>query len=139
MIQAGHAGSLQPLHCERLFRALVDFLERAGLLLGVRLAEPEEDVRNFGPRHSFPMISEFAGWFVSRLEVGQWLQAGDVVGYVYDGFSGELRREVHAPVSGLLAGIRRQPLLCEGDLVARILSKQEVGDVADTYLMGHGQ
>ena len=139
VIQAGHAGSMQPQHCERLFRALVDFLERAGVLIGVRLAEPDEDVHAFGPRQSFPIISERAGWFVSRLEVGQWLQAGELVGYVYDGFSGDLSCEVHTPVSGLLSGIRRQPLLCEGDLVARILSTHEVGDVADTYLMGHGQ
>jgi uncharacterized protein len=139
IVQAGHADSLQSQHCERLFRALIDFLERAGILVGVRLAEPEEDVQFFGPRQSFPLISEHAGWFVSRLEVGQWLLAGELVGYVYDGFSGEQRAEVHAPVSGLLAGIRRQPLLCEGDLVARVLTRNEVGDVADTYLMGHGQ
>jgi predicted deacylase len=139
VVQAGWAGSMQPAHCERLFRALIDFIERAGLLAGVRLAEPEEDVHVFGPRHAFPIIAEHAGWFVSRLEVGQWLQAGELLGYVYDGFTGDLRAEVHTPVSGLLSGIRRQPLLCEGDLVARILSRQEVGDVADTYLMGHGQ
>jgi uncharacterized protein len=139
VVQAGHADSLQSQHCERLFRALIDFLERAGILVGVRLAEPEEDVQLFGPRQSFPLISEHAGWFVSRLEVGQWLLAGELVGYVYDGFSGEQRAEMHAPVSGLLAGIRRQPLLCEGDLVARILTRHEIGDVADTYLMGHGQ
>lgn len=139
IVQAGHADSLQAQHCERIFRALIDFLERAGLLVGVRLAEPEDEVRFFGPRSSFPLISEHAGWFVSRLEVGQWLLAGELVGSVYDGFSGELRTEVRAPVSGLLAGVRRQPLLCEGDLVARILTRHEVGDVADTYLMGHGQ
>ena len=139
ILQAGHADGLQAPHCERMFRALIDFLERAGLLIGVRLAEPEEDVQFFGPRNVFPLISEYAGWFVSRLEVGQWLLAGELIGSVYDGFSGEQRAEVHAPVSGLLAGIRRQPLLCEGDLVARILTRHEVGDVADTYLMGHGQ
>ena len=139
VVQAGHAGSLQPQHCERLFRALIDFLEHAGVLVGVRLAEPEEDVHFFGPQHSLPLISDHAGWFVSRLEVGQWLLAGELVGYVYDGFSGEQRAELHAPVSGLLAGIRRQPLLCEGDLVARILTRHEVGPVADTYLMAHGQ
>lgn len=139
VIQAGHAGSLQPVHCERLFRALVDFLERAGVLVGVRLAEPEEDVHAFGPRQSFPMIAEHAGWFVSRLEVGQWLQAGDLVGYVYDGFHGDLAAEIRSPVSGLLSGIRRQPLLCEGDLVARILVRSPVAAMPDTYLMGHGQ
>jgi hypothetical protein len=139
VVQAGHAGSLQPQHCERLFRALIDFLEHAGVLVGVRLAEPEEDVHYFGQQQSFPLISDHAGWFVSRLEVGQWLLAGERVGSVYDGFSGEPRAELHAPVSGLLAGIRRQPLLCEGDLVARILTREEVGAVADTYLHGHGQ
>ena len=139
VVQAGHAGSLQPPHCERLFRALVDFLERSGLLVGVRLSEPEEEVHAFGPRRSFPLISERAGWFVSRLEVGQWLQAGEPVGFVYDGFTGDLTEEVRTPVSGLLSGIRRHPLLCEGDLVARILTRHEHAAAPDTYLMGHGQ
>jgi predicted deacylase len=139
VLQAGHAGGLQPVHCERLFRALVDFLERSGLLVGVRLAEPEEDVHAFGPRQSFPLISEHAGWFVSRLEVGQWIQAGESIGYVYDGFRGDLTVEIRSPVSGLLSGIRRQPLLCEGDLVARVLVRDEVSFLPDTYLMGHGQ
>jgi len=139
IVQAGYAGTLQSQHCERLFRALIDFLERAGLLVGVRLAEPEEDVHGFGPRSAFPLIADHAGWFVSRLEVGQWLQAGEAIGYVYDGFNGDLRTEVHTPVSGLLAGIRRQPLLCEGDLLARLLTREDFEGVADTYLMGHGQ
>jgi hypothetical protein len=139
VVQAGHAGSLQPAHCERLFRALVDFLERSGLLVGVRLAEPETDVHAFGRRQIFPLISERSGWFVSRLEVGQWLQAGETVGFVYDGFTGDLAQEIQTPVSGLLSGIRRHPLLCEGDLVARLLTRQEHATAPDTYLMGHGQ
>jgi predicted deacylase len=139
VIQCGHAGGLQPAHCERLFRALVDFLERAGLLVGVRLAEPEEDVHGFGPRQSFPLISEHAGWFVSRFEVGQWVQAGEEIGSVYDGFRGDLTAGIRSPVSGLLSGIRRQPLLCEGDLVARVLIREEVSFLPETYLMGHGQ
>lgn len=139
VIQAGHAGALQPAHCERLFRALLDFLEREGVLWGVRLAEVEEEVHAFGPRQAFPVISEHAGWFVSRLKVGQWLRAGDRVGFVYDGFTGEQRADVKTPAAGLLAGLRRQPLLCEGDLLARILTREQVGVVAETYLMGHGQ
>ena len=91
VIQVGQAGSLQQEHCERLFRALIDLLEQLGLVVGLRLAEPENDVHFFGPRQTFPLIGEHAGWFVSRLEVGQWLQAGDLIGYVYDGFEGELR------------------------------------------------
>ena len=71
--------------------------------------------------------------------MGQWLQAGDLIGYVYDGFSGELRAELRAPVAGLLAGIRRQPLLCEGDLVARLLSREPFPTPADTFIDAQGQ
>jgi hypothetical protein len=139
VIQAGQAGSLQQEHCERLFRSLVDLLEELGLVVGLRLAEPESDVHSFGPRQIFPVIGEHAGWFVSRLEVGQWLQAGDLIGYVYDGFEGSLRAELRAPVAGLLAGIRRQPLLCEGDLVARLLSREPFPTPADTFIDAQGQ
>ena len=79
------------------------------------------------------------GFFVSRLAVGRWLQAGDVIGKVYDGFDGEQRHEVRAPIAGLLSGLRRQALLFEGDLIARIQSRQSVGEGVDTYLHGQGQ
>ena len=139
VVQAGQAGSLQQEHCERIFRALIDLLEQLGLVSGLRLAEPENDVHFFGPRQTFPVIGEHAGWFVSRLEVGQWLQAGDLVGFVYDGFEGKLRGEIRAPVSGLLGGLRRQPLLCEGDLVARLLSREPFPTPADTFIDAQGQ
>jgi len=65
-------------------------------------------------------MAEKAGFFVSKLEVGAWLKAGDLIGYLYDGFTGKVREEMHAPVGGLLLGLRRQPLVFEGDLIARI-------------------
>ena len=139
VIQAGHAGGLQPAHCERVFRALVGFLLRTGAAEGLSLSDPEHEVHAFGPRQALPLISDHAGWFVSRLEVGRWLRPGDLVGYVYDGFSGELGAEIRSPVAGLLSGIRRQPLLCEGDLVARLLTREEFAHAPETYLMGHGQ
>jgi hypothetical protein len=38
-----------------------------------------------------------------------------------------------------VSGLRRHPLLCEGDLVARMLVREVVTAMPDTYLMGHGQ
>ena len=139
VIQAGQAGSLQTAHCERLFRALVAFLYRTGLLDGVTLSDEDEDIHYFGLDQNLSMISEHAGLFVSKLEVGRWVHTGDVIGLVYDGFSGELRAELKTPVAGLLSGLRRQPLLCEGDLLARILVRHHVAEGADTYLHGQGQ
>jgi N-acyl-D-aspartate/D-glutamate deacylase len=51
---------------------------------------------------------------------------------------GELRAEIHAPLSGLLSGLRRQPMLYEGDLIARLQSSQPVPEVADTFVPGQG-
>jgi predicted deacylase len=139
VIQGGQATVLDPGHCERLFRALVAFLYRTGMLHGRQLSAEDDDVHHFGIGQTLPLISEHAGFFVSRLEVGRWLQAGDVIGKVFDGFGGEQRHEVRAPVAGLLSGLRRQALLFEGDLVARIQSRQSVGEGVDTYLHGQGQ
>jgi len=139
VIQVGQASVLQPGHCERLFRALVGFLVRTDTLGGTPLAEEEEDVHYFGISQTLPVISGHAGLFVSPLRVGRWLQAGELIGQVYDGFNGELHVEIQTPVAGLLSGIRRQPLLFEGDLIARIQSQHPVGESVDTYLRGQGQ
>ena len=56
---------------------------------------------------------------------------------VFDGFEGDLRAEIHAPLSGLLITCGAV-MLYEGDLIARIQSGQIV-DVADTFLSGQGQ
>lgn len=140
VIQAGHAGDLQLPHCERLFRSLVTFCCRTGVLEGTRIADEDDDTHHFGVRQTLPLIAKRAGVFVSKATIGAWLHTGDVIGYVYDTFDGSLRDEVRAPLPGLLSGLRRYPLLCEGDLVARLQTTGELStDVADTFLHGHGQ
>jgi predicted deacylase len=139
VVQVGQAGVLQPWHCARLFRAIVGFLVRTRLLTGTALADEDEDVHYFGPQQTLPLISSHAGLFVSRHPVGRWVPAGEVIGQVYDGFHGDLQQEITAPVAGLLSGIRRQPLLFEGDLIARLQSRQPVAEAVDTYLEGKGQ
>lgn len=138
VLQAGQAGGLQLHHCERLFNALVSFLLRTGVLEGEPFDE-EEDTHLFGLRQTLPLISETAGLFVSHLPVGRWVQASETIGHVYDAFEGVPLTEVRAPVSGLLSGVRRQPLLCEGDLIARIQTRENLPETVDTYLLGHGQ
>ena len=139
VLQVGQGGLVQLAHCERLFRALVGFISRIGVLAGTELAAEDDEVRYFGLRQTLPLMAERAGFFVSTLQVGAWLSAGDTIGYVYDGFDGSLRATVTTPRSGLLSGLRRQSILFEGDLVARIQTREEVSEEADTYLYGHGQ
>jgi hypothetical protein len=120
-IHAGQAGSLQTRHCETLFRALVSFLDRTGIVGGLNLTGEEEELRYFGLRQIFVVLAEQPGIFSSRLEVGRWVRVGEELGQIYDSFSGGVRVRVAAPVAGLLASLRRQPLLGKGELLARIL------------------
>ncbi|HHW76286.1 MAG TPA: hypothetical protein GX399_04510 [Xanthomonadaceae bacterium] len=121
VIHAGQAGSLQTRHCETLFRALVAFLDRTGIVGGLNPTEEEEELRYFGLRQVFVVMAQQSGIFSSRLDVGRWIRVGEELGQIYDSFSGGVRARVVAPVAGLLASLRRQPLLYKGDLVARIL------------------
>jgi len=123
VLRGGRAGEVQLHHCERIFQSILDFMYRAGILEGRDVGEVEEDQHCFGAEQSFRIISDKAGFFVSKLEVGQWLKVGDLVGYLYDGFTGKVREEIFSPYKGLLLALRRQPLVFEGDLIARIQTK----------------
>jgi len=118
LLVAGRSGELQPACCERLFRSLVAFMKHTGILADVRLAEEEDDLHYFAAEQIFSLQSESAGLFVFRQEPGQWLRAGDVLGYLYDVADGALLKEVKSPVNGLLAAVRRAPLVVEGTVLA---------------------
>lgn len=139
VLQAGKAGDLQPRHCEELFRALVAFLQRSGVIGGLELSDEEEDLHYFGLRQTYALLSEQAGFFVCRLEVGRWVQAGQLVGHIYDGFTGDIRADVITPVAGLVSSLRRQPLLFEGDMIMRIQTLDEAGNDVEAMMHGQGQ
>lgn len=122
VIHAGQAGALQTSHCETLFRALAAFMDRTGLISGLRLATEDEDLRYFGLQQVVTVTAEQSGLFASEQEVGRWVRAGEVLGQVYDSLTGGIQARVLAPAAGLLASLRRQPLLQPGNLVARILT-----------------
>lgn len=123
-IVVGRGGQLVPAFCESVFRALLAFMSRLGLLHGVDLQEDDADLHYFESDRRFDLRCGARGLFVTRRNVGDWLQAGDTVGTVYDAFDGDPRHEVHTPVGGLLSALRRQPLVEEGAMVACVLATQ---------------
>ncbi|QQS54938.1 MAG: hypothetical protein IPM89_03640 [Candidatus Competibacteraceae bacterium] len=122
VIHAGQAGTLQTGHCEALFRALVAFLDRTGIIGGLRPSNEDEDLHYFGLEQICVVLAEQSGIFSSNLNVGRWVRAGEALGHIHDGLSGDIPAPVAAPVTGLLASLRRQPLLCAGGLVAQVLT-----------------
>ncbi|OIO56575.1 MAG: hypothetical protein COX57_12795 [Alphaproteobacteria bacterium CG_4_10_14_0_2_um_filter_63_37] len=122
VLVGGQAGYLQSDHCSRMINGLTAFLSKIGLIEGLDPDRDGENVHHFGLGQVYPLISEGAGLFVPRVTVGRWLRQGEGLGTVFDAFDGRAIAEIFAPCSGLLTGIRRQPLMCQGDLVARIHS-----------------
>jgi predicted deacylase len=123
VLRVGQAGTVQLDHCQRVFRSMVSFLGRIGVLEGVEIAVEDEDVCCFDKASAFRVFAEKAGTFVSDRQVGRWVGAGQELGYIYDSFGGNVIEKVLSPVAGLLTGIRRHPLLFEGDLILRINRK----------------
>lgn len=123
LLQVGQAGSIQLPHCQQVFRGLVSFLGRIGVLEGADLSEADEEGLYFTRDHDSRIYADRAGMFVSDKSVGKWISRGQEIGYIYDSFNGNVHTRVTAPAAGLLTGIRRQPMLFEGDLLVRISRK----------------
>ena len=123
LLQAGRTSELQPALCERLFHSLVNFLIHTGIVGDLALAEVEDDFHYFNAGDEFVLLGETNGMFVSRHEPGRWLQAGDLVGHIYNRHSGALSTDVCAPIGGLLTAIRREPLVDEDTPLAIIQKK----------------
>ena len=123
LLTVGHAGNIQLKHCQDVFNALVTFLGRTGILEGVTLQEGDQGVFYFTRGHEARVYAEQSGMFVSDSQVGRWITKGQELGYIYDSFNGNVHTKVTAPASGLLTGIRRQPLLFQGELLLRVCTK----------------
>jgi len=123
VLRVGQGGTVQLDHCQRVFRSMVSFLGRVGVLEGVQMAAEDEEVCYFDKSSAFRVYAEKAGTFVSDRAVGRWVRAGQELGYIYDSFGGNVIEKVVSPVAGLLTGIRRHPLLFEGDLIVRVNRK----------------
>ncbi|MEI6306767.1 MAG: M14 family metallopeptidase [Deltaproteobacteria bacterium] len=123
VLRVGQAGTVQLDHCQRVFRSLVSFLGKAGVLEGLQIALEDEEICCFDKASAFRVLAEKAGTFVSDSHVGRWVRAGQELGYIYDSFCGNVIEKVVSPVAGLLTGIRRHPLLFEGDLILRVNRK----------------
>jgi len=123
LLQVGQAGSIQLAHCQQVFRGLVSFLEKIGVLEGVEMAEADQESIYFTKKNSVRIYADRAGMFVSDKSLGKWVREGQELGFIYDSFNGNIRTKIIAPASGLLTGIRRQPMLFEGDLLVRICTK----------------
>jgi len=68
-----------------------------------------------------------SGMFMKTKKQGTWVKKGETVGYIFDPFTGDVLEYVNASRKGLLFTIREYPLVDEGSLMGRILTREGDG------------
>lgn len=122
-IVLGTAGRLHKAHCERLFRALVAFLLRTGVLAGDPLSDEEEDLHYFAAEHERAVQATGGGVFIALRPPGAWVQVGEVLGHIYDAWSGEIRETLPAVTAGLLTAVHQSGPVRRGAALIQIQPK----------------
>ncbi len=134
---AGNDGHIDTGACEQLFRALVAFLLRAGLVTAGKLADAEDDLHYFGASQGFVVRAAAQGMFVTHLTAGRWVQAGDLVGQIFDAGNGALLETVKAPVGGMVGAIRCFPDVHRGDALCELLSLRPIPEALKAAEQAH--
>ncbi|MGN0794492.1 MAG: M14 family metallopeptidase [Aristaeellaceae bacterium] len=65
-----------------------------------------------------------SGVFIKQAEIGDMLQAGQVIGHIVEPMTGRILHEVTSPTDGWLFTVREYPMVSEGSLMGRILSRE---------------
>ncbi|MBC6988159.1 succinylglutamate desuccinylase/aspartoacylase family protein [Hymenobacter sp. BT491] len=76
-------------------------------------------------RHTW-LRARFAGLFRSHVQVGQYLEKGEVYGSVADPY-GEMAVRLESPVAGYIVGINHMPVVNQGDALLHIGMVSESG------------
>jgi predicted deacylase len=104
----------------QLFRGLLKLLFHLEILKGPPLEE-SEPVQECRPIKSItPILSQRGGLFLAHGTLGEWVKKGSYLGETVDIQSGQILEQIFSPVEGLLLSLRKQPMVGEGMLLARI-------------------
>lgn len=76
--------------------------------------------------------AEKAGIYVPRVQIGEYVEEGMLLGEILNPLTGEVEQAVTAPIPGLLFTRREYPVVYSGSLLGRILAGTEIGAAAGT-------
>ena len=71
------------------------------------------------------VMKEIAGIFVPKIEIGDQVKKGDILGEILNPLSGNVEQVVEAPIDGMVFTRREYPVVYSGSLLGRILGGRE--------------
>ncbi len=104
----------------RLFKGLLKLLVHLEILHGPPLEESEPQPEGRQVRSIIPVLSRRGGLFLPHGTLGESVEKGSLLGEIVDVESGQVLDQTFSPVEGVLLSLRKQPMVGEGMLLARI-------------------
>ena len=65
--------------------------------------------------------ADASGFFMPQVSHGDYVNKGQLVGFIADSLNGFIKEELFSPVDGMVFTLREYPVVNEGSLIARIL------------------
>ncbi|CAI2717476.1 M14 family metallopeptidase [Nitrospina watsonii] len=121
VVETGICHRIHPPLIEPLYRGMMHYLRHLGILDANYLSpETVRPPRVLYPKQVVQATANHSGLFISRVQAGETVHAGQVLGQIVDAVEGEVLEDVAAPAAGLLFTLREHPLTHAGALLARI-------------------
>ena len=77
------------------------------------------------------LYADHTGVLRAQVQTGQLIEEGERLGVIQD-FYGTIKQEVHAPLEGIVTGIRTKPMVWAGEPVFLVANFIEAGEVGPT-------
>lgn len=126
VIEAGVGARLDKAIGDQLFLGMIQFMRSIEVLDCGEPAVQKKQPVLVNPDEVTMAVSNFSGFFVPEIILGEWIEKGSLVGKVISPNSGNVLEEIIASSNGLVFTLREYPMTYEGSVVARIANKELV-------------
>ncbi|MBR5096424.1 MAG: succinylglutamate desuccinylase/aspartoacylase family protein [Treponema sp.] len=107
---------------EQLTDGIFCLLAKMGMWTGDTIT-PREPVYSDQDSDMTALVSKTAGFFVRKVECGQRVQKGDLLGEIISPLEGKVLAQIKAPCAGLLFTLREYPIVEIGSTLGRLLNE----------------
>ena len=107
---------------DQLTDGILSLMREMGIWHGA-VAEPRIPVISDNQEDVAFLNARYPGVFLRKVGIGKLLRKNECVGQIVEPISGRILHEVTSPIDGWLFTVREYPIVSEGSLMGRILSR----------------
>lgn len=111
---------------DQLVDGIFNLMKKLGIWSG-KVSKVRKPIVSKNPDDVSYLNASVGGLFIQKVSHLQQLKKGDLIGQIIDPLSGKVLDDVKAPIDGMLFTIREYPIVDEGSLIGRLLSREVCG------------